>query len=173
MAIFALFGGFITNISPPEHSVSTGFASIIALILFLLIVFTRAGQKLTDGVRRRWLQVAVSCGVAAFVLLLIYLPMKDALAFTMPSSGQEFIGGFWLSADAIAAAQKQQVTDPADILGLFGPSSLLQVWPPASHWLAVVSLYFLYVLSVCAVLGAIFALSEGIGDTTAGEIPAA
>jgi hypothetical protein len=174
LAIFALFGGFITNISPPQHSVSTGLASVIALILFLLIVFTRGGQELTDNVRKKWLRIAVLCGVAAFVLLLIYLPMKDALAFTMPSSGQELIGGFWLSPEAMQAAQKQQTTDPADILGLFGGiPSLLEVWPPPSHWSAVVSLYFLYVLSVCAVLGAIFALTEGIGDQVSGETPGA
>jgi len=168
VAVSALFGGFITNIAPPQHSVSTGFASIIALILFLLIVFTRGGQKLTNNVRGSWLRASVLSGAAAVVLLLIYLPTKDALTDKMPS-GQDFVGGFWVSAEAAEAAHKNQVTALRDILALFGGlPALLEVWPPWSHYPAVVLLYILYLLSVCAVLGAIFALTEGIGDNVGG-----
>ncbi|MER9349992.1 hypothetical protein [Mesorhizobium sp. M0227] len=172
VAAFGLFGGFIANISPPDHIASTGLASILTLIAFLLIVATARGQDLTAEVQRDWIRISARFFAGALILFLIYFFAKGALVFAMPS-GQEVVGGLWFSARALEVMHSQQVSDPAEVLGIFGGvTALHDVWPFWSHSLAQLLLYALYVASVLSTLSALFCVSEGIFGDAGGSADA-
>lgn len=171
IAAFALFGGFIGDVSPPDHMASTGMASLLALVLFVWIVGTTGGQSVVAAWRQVWLAVAGGCFVAALILFVIYFPTKATFVWQMPS-GQDGVGGLWYSAEALKAIADEGVSSPSDVLALFGgPAALYQVWPVLSHWLAAALLYLLYALCVLTSLGALFAISEGIFGPPAPPVP--
>src|ERR1043166_8190171 len=114
--LFALFGGFLTFIAPPEESNSrfaVGLASFLALVA-LLLISALVKRPLTKRSRRRWIAAAVVFLALALGASLAYRWNLDRLTFPYPPerSRAEYVAGTRLTTDA----QKHLEENPGETI---------------------------------------------------------
>jgi amino acid transporter len=165
--LFAMFGGFLTFIAPPEESNSrfaVGLASFLALVA-LLLISALVRKPLTKKSRRRWVAAAAVFFVLALGASLTYWWNLDRLTFPYPpeSKRAEYVAGTRLSPDA----QKYRDDNPdktiSNLVADFGGLENRElVWPPDALRMAKLLLLVNYIALVLTMAGAIFCLTESV-----------
>ena len=165
--IFAMFGGFLTNIAPPEEANSrfaVGLTSFLSLIV-LLIITALVKKPLSRKSKRRWLAVATALFVLSVGSALAYLWNLDRLTFSYPpeSARAEYVGGTRLTPEALQyRGEHPDVTISGVVADFGGMGNRELVWPPEAIRSAKLILIINYILLVLGLAGSIFCLTEGL-----------
>jgi peptidoglycan/LPS O-acetylase OafA/YrhL len=164
--LFAMFGGFLTSIAPPEESNSrfaVGLASFLALVV-LLIISALVRHPLTKKARLRWMVAACALFVLALAAALAYRWNLDRLTFPYPpeSTRAEYVAGTRLTPEAQKYVDEHPDKTISTVVADFGIENRELVWPPDALREARLLLLFNYVALVLAMAGAIFSLSESV-----------
>jgi hypothetical protein len=160
--LMAAFGGFLTNIAPPEETgikLVLGLASLACLIFFL---FISAVAK--DLGKRWWLIIAAVTAVVFIVGAVAYQQEVNGYTFTWEATGVRYVdGGEHYTADAQTHAGN---VGPQEFVQHYGGmaegvDSRYKVWTSDSIAHARLTLTLLYLLTVLSAAIAVFALTEG------------
>jgi len=165
--LFAIFGGFLTNIAPPEEANSRfaiGISSFLALIVLMLIT-ALVKKPLKAKAKRRWLVVAVVLFAVSLGSALFYVWNLDKLTFAYPpeSTKAEYVGGTTLTPDAQSYKNEHQAKTISEIVADFGGMENRElVWPPEAVRSAKLILMINYILLVLSLAGCIFCFTESL-----------
>jgi hypothetical protein len=164
--IFAAFGHFLFNISPPDETgqFAVGLSSFIAVCVFLFIVAIRSNQPRLKY-KRNWLIVASVLFVLAIGSGLSYSSNYNKLVTRVPPETRirELIIGTEWTEEGKAYREEHPEKTVAEILYDYGGESCIElVWKKESIVDAKNRLTRSYVLFVVMLSGTIFCLGEGI-----------
>lgn len=166
-ALFAMFGGFLTFVAPPEEANSrfaVGLSSFVA-VLVLLVVSALVKKRPTARAKRIWLIVAVSFAVLGLGSALAYWWNLNRLTFAWPpeNTKAEFVGGTRLTSDAQQYKNENPEKTISTVVADYGGMEARElVWPPEAMRLARMILIVNYIGMVLFLTAAIFSLSEGL-----------
>jgi hypothetical protein len=166
-SLFALFGGFLTFIAPPEESNSrfaVGLASFLALLV-LLLISALVRKPLTERSRRRWVTAAIIFFALALGTSLAYWWNLDRLTFAYPpeSTRAEYVAGTRLAPDAQKYMNENPGKTVSNIVADFGGLENRElVWPPDALRTAKLLLLVNYIALVLSMAAAIFCLTESV-----------
>lgn len=166
-ALFAMFGGFLTFVAPPEEANSrfaVGLSSALALVV-LLLISALVRRPLRRRSRRRWLGVAVGLSVLAVAAALSYWWNLDRLTFPFPpeSTRAEYVAGTELTPEARQYLAENPSKPVSAVVADFGGMENRElVWPPHALRRAKMLLIVNYIALVLSLAGAIFCLTEGL-----------
>jgi hypothetical protein len=165
--LFAMFGGFLTAIAPPEETdakFAVGISSFFALVVLLFIaVFVKKSRQ--KKYQKIWL------GVAAFAFLLsmpsafFYKSYLNQLTFPYPPDKikAEWVRGTELTPLAREYQASLPGITPAELVANFGGMGNRElVWTPNSINRAKLILLVNYTLLVMSLALTIFCLTEGL-----------
>ena len=165
--LFAMFGGFLTNVAPPEEVNSrfaVGISSFLSLIV-LLIISALVTRPLTRKLKRRWLIAASALFMLALGSALAYVWNINRLTFPYPpeSIRAEYVGGTRLTPEAEEYRRANPTKTISNVVADFGGMESRElVWPPDSIRSAKLILLINYMLLVLGLSGSIFCLTEGL-----------
>jgi hypothetical protein len=161
--LFAMFGGFLEKVAPPEEanaSFALGLGSFMTLVV-LLAISVLARRRFSARRRSVWIAVAGVLAVVALAAGLLYQRQLGRLTFFYPPQGAEaerLVRGTRYTPSAQRLAD--QGVEPGRILASFGPENFSRVWPQEAVEDAKTILTVNYLLLVLSLAGAVFALVE-------------
>jgi hypothetical protein len=159
--LFAMFGGFLKNVAPPqgEGKFAVGLASALALLLLLL--FTAFARGRSSHRRRAWLAVAVVLALLALASGLFYRSRHDDLTFVYPPGGSErYIGGAEMRPLARAYQQAHDTSASQTVEDSGGLENIDKVWARDAIERATTLLVSSYLVLVLTLAGSLFCLTE-------------
>jgi ABC-type transport system involved in multi-copper enzyme maturation permease subunit len=169
--LFAMFGGFLTVIAPPEEANSrfaVGLSSFLALVV-LLLISALIKKPRTLKSRKKWLTVAVTFFAMAVITALVYWWNLNSLTFPYPpeSKKAEYVAGTKLTPDA----QKYKDENPGKTISSIvadygGMENRELVWSPGAIRNASMILLINYIALVLSLAATIFCLTEGLLSST-------
>lgn len=128
IALFGLAGGFVTKIAPPPHWESTGFATIILIIVFVIVAAFKKERK--QKIQRRWIPLAVWSGAMGAFLGFCFIFARKWYVFSYPhESDHQLVRGLWMT----PKAANYSAMDPALLLEEYGGEQhFSDIWSPVT-----------------------------------------
>jgi len=169
--LFAMFGGFLTFIAPPEEANSrfaVGLSSCLTLVVLLLIsALVKDPRRLKS--RKKWLAVAIAFFALAVVTALFYWWNLNSLTFPYPpeSKKAEYVAGTRLTPDAQKYKDENPGKTISNIVADYGGMENRElVWSLDAIRNARMMLLINYIALVLSLATTIFCLTEGILPST-------
>jgi hypothetical protein len=165
--LFAMFGGFLTTIAPPEETeakFAVGLSSFSALIVLLFIaVFVKKWQQ--KKYQKIWLGVATFAFILAITSAFFYRSYLNQLTFPYPpeNTKAEWVRGTELTPLAKEYQASLPAITPAELVANFGGMGNRElVWTQDSINRAKLILLVNYTLLVTSLALTVFCLTEGL-----------
>ena len=166
-SLFAMFGGFLTFIAPPEEANSrfaVGLSSSLALVI-LLLISALVKKPHTLKTRRKWLVTTVVFACLIPVTGLVYWWNLNSLTFPYPpeSTKADYVAGTKLSSQA----QKYLDENPGKTISAVvadygGLENRELVWSAEAIRNAKMRLLVTYIAFVLSLATTIFCLTESL-----------
>jgi hypothetical protein len=161
--LFAMFGGFLSGIAPPERvgTFAVGFGSFLALILFLFVAVIAKG-RFSRQRRKIWLAVAGSLAAMALSSGVLYQQKRSDWTFAYPpeNGAEELLGGTVYQPRALADKEQRGWSVSQLVAEYGGPSNRHLIWTEESLGRARTFLTLLFLTLVLSLAGTIFCLVE-------------
>jgi hypothetical protein len=164
--IFAVFGGFLSGIAPPEEAnakFSVGVSSFFALVILLLIAAISSNTPVRKY-KKWWLTAASAAFLFALAAAFSYKSNLERFTFPYPpeSLKAEYIAGTEMTAEAKDYQEKSGRTTSGVVAAFGGLSNREKVWSSSSIQKAQRILIVNYVALVLSFSISIFCLTEGV-----------
>jgi len=161
--LFAMFGGFLAGIAPPERAstFAVGFGSFLALILLLFLAVIAKG-RFSRQRRKIWLIVAGTLAAMALVSGLVYQQKRAEWTFFYPpeSEAEEFLRGTDYQPQALADKEQRGLSVSQLVADYGGPGNRHLIWSEDSLGRARTLLTLLFLSLVLSLAGTNFCLVE-------------
>ncbi|MBF0559542.1 MAG: hypothetical protein HQL08_12280 [Nitrospirae bacterium] len=162
--LFSAFGGFLTNIAPPNRTNTTFSVGIVSfLLLIILLIVTASGRQAPGSrYRKRWIAFGTICFLSALPAVLLYWQALQLNTYDFPCTGSStrhlMAGVQELTVESKNWIETHPYEKSACDLEMNLPSD--QIWDSSAMLAAGKRLMLLYTWLVISLSTALFSLVE-------------